>query len=116
MKTYFAAILFAAAVCLAGCDDPIAQREQNLRNAVDKHNVDQEAWRALGEDSLAHAGELAEGSSYEEAVAHFGFKGDLKMSITTEGTERRGYDWLLDGGVRIRVTFDDDVMTFWSVK
>lgn len=107
-------LLFAS-----GCEEQIEEIERVREERVEKvKKVEQErnAWEDAGEASLDLTEKLDRDLSYEEVIEIFGYEGNLKMNLAGAGGERKVYEWRLDGGVNVRVTFDDGAVTKWDVR
>ena len=121
MKYFFIICAVLSGLTLYGCaaeeeetDEP--QRTRARPKFMDRGQVQEQSFDEAGEESLFLIEKLEEGMTYEEVYSLFGYEGELKMNVTGAGGTRKVYAWYLAGGVRVRVTFDDDESTKWDVR
>lgn len=115
-RTILGVLAIPILLAIVGCEPVETDEERNRREFRENYEANQAEWEKVAEESIALTEKLQEEITYEEAVELFGAEGNLRMSATVANGERKIFEWVLDGGVRAELTFDDDALTEWSVK
>ncbi len=116
MKPFFGMLAVPILLFASGCAEQVDEMERVRQERVEQVQVEQDAFEDAEVTSLDLTDQLMVGMDYGDVESLFGYEGELKMNLTGPRGERKVYEWWLDGGVNVRVTFDDGAATKWEIR